>query len=230
MGYQVDVHSHLLPGIDDGVTSWEESLTILQQLADWGFESVITTPHILSEYYPNSPETILPLLDELRTRATDAGLNLTLEAAAEYYVDEQFMDMLASKSPLLSFGPENMVLFETGFMNEPRFLSEAVFQLAAQGYKPVMAHPERYAYFHEDPDRIGFYAGRVLFQINTLSLIGYYNPMSKKIAQRMHRAELIHFLGSDLHRPRQLEAMKDALGSSLARKIQQAGIQNAKLV
>ena len=224
------MHSHLLPGIDDGVKTWEESLEILTQLHKWGFRGAITTPHILSDYYPNSAETILPLLAELRVKAAEAGLDMHLEAAAEYYVDERFMEMLRDKEELLSFGPQNYVLFETSYMNMPAFLKEALFTLSSQGYRPVMAHPERYAYLQEQPQLIGELADRVTFQVNTLSLIGYYAPASKKLAQRLLKSNLIGFLGSDLHRPKQLAALSDALQSGLYRKITEAGISNESLI
>lgn len=227
--FQVDVHSHLLPDIDDGVESWEDSLLIISELASWGIQKVITTPHVLSDYYPNSPETILPLLRELRARVTEANIPVVVEAAAEYYVDEKFMALLEGKEELLSFGKERFLLFETGFMNEPRFLKEAIFQMSANGYKPVMAHPERYTYFQENPSKLAEYADRVIFQVNTMSLIGYYSPLSKKIAQHLLKSGRIGFLGSDIHRPRQLAPLKEALQTRLFQKIQGQGIKNNSL-
>jgi len=227
--YTVDIHSHLLPGIDDGVENWEQSLTILRELADLGFTRAVTTPHILAEFYPNSPETILPLRDELRKILKEEGLTIEVDAAAEYYVDEAFMELIESSNQLLCFGDKKYVLFETGFLNEPRFLREAIFQLKSRGYQPIMAHPERYTYFQESPALLNDYAELVLFQVNVLSFMGYYSSAAKSIVKQLAKANQISFLGSDLHKPKQLSAFREALGTKLYRKVVEQRLRNESL-
>jgi len=219
----------LLPGIDDGVETWEQSLDILKELARLGFSKAITTPHILAEFYPNSPDTILPLRDELESLLLKEKIPISIEAAAEYYVDESFMELLDSSDEPLCFGDKKYVLFETGFLNEPRFLREAIFKLKSRGYQPLMAHPERYTYFQENPELLQEYAELTLFQVNVMSLMGYYSSIAKGIAKQLAKANQIAFLGSDLHKPKQLPAFKEAVGTKLYRNILEQPLLNSSL-
>ena len=117
----VDIHSHLLPGLDDGVEELEESLQIIKPLEPLGYKKVITTPHILSDFYKNSPETILPVLKELQ-KYLEGKTNVTVDAAAAHYLDETFIALLdQGKVNLLTLGNE-FILFETSFMTEPIYL------------------------------------------------------------------------------------------------------------
>ncbi|MEL6534704.1 MAG: CpsB/CapC family capsule biosynthesis tyrosine phosphatase [Bacteroidota bacterium] len=228
--YSVDIHSHLLPGIDDGVETWEQSLTILRELSQLGFTKAVTTPHILAEFYPNSPDTILPLRDELRKHLEKEGIPIEIEAAAEYYVDESFMELLESSEELLCFGDKKYVLFETGFLNEPRFLREAIFQMKSKGYQPLMAHPERYTYFQENPALLNEYHELTLFQVNVLSFMGYYSSRARSIVKQLAKANQITFLGSDLHKPKQLTAYREAIGTKLYRKVLEHNLRNNSLL
>ena len=136
-----DVHSHLLPGIDDGAQSMEDSVDLVRQLGALGFKKLVTTPHIIHDFYPNNAEIIRSKLHDLKQRLLQEDIKIDLNAAAEYYLDEFFMDQLAQNSPLLTFG-ENYILFETPFMNEPNYLKESIFKLISKGLRPVLAHPE----------------------------------------------------------------------------------------
>ena len=111
---KVDLHSHLLPGIDDGVQTLEESIDLISNFSKLGYEKLITTPHIMSDFYANTPEIINAKLKEVRQAVSQAGLSIQIEAAAEYYFDENFIDLVESKKGLLTFG-DNYVLFEIGF-------------------------------------------------------------------------------------------------------------------
>ncbi len=141
-----DVHSHLLPGLDDGVQSFEQAETIITRFHHMGYNRLITTPHIISDLYRNTPETILGKLEELRQYLKDKNIPVTIDAAAEYYLDDALFNMLRQNTPLLTFGPKKYLLFETTFLNEPLNLKEFIFQATAQGYTLVLAHPERYSF------------------------------------------------------------------------------------
>ena len=141
----VDIHSHLLPGLDDGVKSVEETVYILKMLKRLGYKKVITTPHVMSDHYPNQTSDILSKLAYVKEEIVKKNINIKLEAAAEYYLDENFIQKIDSRQDLLTFG-KNYLLFETSFFNKPAFLEEAIFNMNAQGYQPVLAHPERYGY------------------------------------------------------------------------------------
>lgn len=175
-----DIHSHLIPGIDDGSKSLQDSIEMIKEFKEMGYEKLVTTPHIMSDYYKNTPEIILSGLDKVREEIGKQGLNFEINAAAEYYLDEYFMSKIKAKD-LLTFG-DNYVLFELPFVAEPHSLSEVIFELQMAGYKPVLAHPERYMYwFKEFEEKIEDLKNKgALLQLNLLSLTGHYSPEVKK--------------------------------------------------
>lgn len=194
-----DVHSHLIPAIDDGSNSLEESIEMLQKFSELGYKKVITTPHIMSDFYKNSAETILPGLELLRHEIARQGLKIEIEAAAEYQLEPEFETKL-EKETLLTFG-DNYLLFELPFFSEPPSLSRAVFQMQAKGYKPVLAHVERYSFWHNDPGKVEELIERgVIMQININSLSGHYGPEVKKFSEDCIDRGWVGFLGSDCHR------------------------------
>ncbi len=216
---KVDIHSHLLPGIDDGVNNWGEALFILKEFIALGYEKVITTPHILADYYPNTPEIILGKLAELKRIVAEEQLPIQVEAAAEYYLDESFIKNLEEEEELLTFG-DNYLLFETSFINKPNFLIDAVFKISSHGYKPVMAHPERYTYLLEDPGLIDELLQRnVYLQLNLNSITGYYSKRSKKFAEKLIDKNCVSFVGSDCHNERHLSVIKDAVTMKYFQKV-----------
>ncbi|MFT7156023.1 MAG: protein-tyrosine phosphatase, partial [Parvicella sp.] len=148
----VDVHSHLIPGIDDGAKTIEDSLNLLKEFQDLGYKKVITTPHVMSDFYRNTSEIILSGLEDVRKAAKAAGLTIQIDAAAEYNLDADF-EPLIDAGTLLTFG-DNYMLFELPFMSEPPMLNDIIWKLQAKGYKPVLAHVERYPYWFDQWDKI----------------------------------------------------------------------------
>jgi protein-tyrosine phosphatase len=206
-GFTTDMHSHLLPGIDDGSSSMEESVEMIRTFAELGYTRLITTPHIMGDFYRNTPAIIRQKLEEVRVAVQEAGLSIQLDAAAEYYLDEQFIEKINRNEPLLTFG-DRYLLFETPFINEPSRLQDCIFLLKAAGYQPVLAHPERYAYLYNNFNRLEeIVAAGALLQINTLSFGGYYSQQAQKIAEKIVQAGLVNFLGTDCHKPKHLEAL-----------------------
>ena len=204
-----DMHSHLLPALDDGSATMEETMQMIESFRERGYRRLYTTPHILSDYFPNSPETILPALELVRKEIKARGLDIEIFAAAEYYLDDAFLAAVTENKPLMSMGPKKYVLFETAFINEPVHLREVIFKLFTNGYIPVLAHPERYQYFFDNVHRVEELAETgVLLQVNYLSVLNYYAPPVTKLAEQLIDAGLVHFMGSDCHKPRHLEAMK----------------------
>lgn len=205
---KVDLHSHYLPGIDDGCSTMEESIAILTKLQEKGYRKAITTPHVMGDYYKNTPAIIQTKLDEVRNEMKKAGLIIELEAAAEYYVDE-WLDEKIRKSEVLSFG-DRYVLIETGFMSPPPNLLGTIFTLKTEGYKPVLAHPERYQYFEPGKDIYDqIINSGVLLQMNLLSIIGYYSPQVKKIAEHLVQHKLVSFIGGDTHNMKHLYLVQE---------------------
>jgi len=192
-----DVHSHLLPAIDDGVKNLQEAEQIVRLFDSLGFKKIITTPHVMSDYYPNTPEIILGKLAQLQEWLLKQQINVQLEAAAEYYLDDVFYQKVQSSESLLTWG-KHYLLFETNFMAEPFQLKDCIFKISSRGYKPVLAHPERYHYMTmkkaEDLKQRG-----VLFQINALSFIGYYSRQVQQLAYQLVDKGWVDFIGTDCH-------------------------------
>ena len=205
IGHQLktDMHSHLLPGIDDGAPDIETSLKLVKGLAGLGYKRLITTPHIMNEMYPNTPDNILSLRNELQYAVEAEGLDVEIKAAAEYYVDEFFEELLTSESLLTIH--DQQVLVEQSMMQEyPRF-KEVIYELRLKGYTPVIAHPERYVYYNERLHEYEWFrdAG-CLLQVNLLSLQGYYGKMEKRLAEYLYNANMIDLYGTDCHHERHL--------------------------
>lgn len=226
---KVDIHSHLLPGLDDGVQTMEESLELLRHFETLGYQKVYTTPHIMSDFYRNTPEGIRQQLREVQKAAKEEQLQIKIEAAAEYYLDEVFFDQLNHPAELLTFG-NNYLLFETGFINQPAILLEAIFKMQSQGLKPVLAHPERYAYLQGNYRMAADLTERgALLQINLNSLTGYYSPMAKKTAEKLIDDGLVSFVGSDMHNSKHMEALHDAINTNYFDKLLAQDLLNNSL-
>ncbi len=205
-----DIHSHLIPGIDDGSKSPEESLILSQGLLDLGYKKSVTTPHIMGDYYRNTPEIINKGLGQVNNQLAEKSVQLNLTAAAEYYIDYDFMSKIA-KEPLLTFG-DNYVLVEFSFVEPPRTYKDAFFELQTNGYRPVLAHPERYMYWFNDPTKLFDLKDRnILFQLNILSLVGAYGVGSIKLSELLLQNSMIEWLGTDLHNEYQLMLLKNLI-------------------
>lgn len=205
---QVDMHSHLIPGIDDGSKSMEESLGLLKRLEGFGLRKIITTPHIMSEYYRNTPEIIGMGLEDLRKAVKSEGINLEIEAAAEYYMDEIFLEKVKGGEQMLTFG-DGYILVETGFINKPQMLLDIIFNLEMAGYKPIFAHPERYQYLIADKKlQEELIDRKLLFQINLLSFTGFYSRQIKDFAESLLDRGVIALLGTDCHNARYLDMLE----------------------
>lgn len=205
---RVDLHSHLIPDIDDGVTSLESSLEVILQLQDVGYKKLITTPHIISDMYKNTPEIILGGLKNLKEFLKQKGNSIEIEAAAEYYLDPWVISEVNSGNPLLTFG-EKYFLFEMNYVTEPYQLNDFIFSLATKGYRPVLAHPERYQFMTVEKAQDLRQRG-VLLQLNILSLIGFYSRPVQLMAHRLVDQGLIDFLGSDCHGLKHATLIKEA--------------------
>lgn len=205
-----DMHSHLLPGLDDGLQTLDQTLAFIRELQAMGYKKLVCTPHILTDMYPNSPETILPRLEMAREALAKAGIGVELDAAAEYMIDLEFEKLVASGAKLLSFGPGNYVLVEMSYVAVSPNLEKVVFDLQMKGYKPVVAHPERYNYYHQEPAK---YQRLIdlgcLLQVNLLSLSGYYGKQVKFMGEQLFKKNMVSFLGTDMHHQRHLDMLKD---------------------
>ncbi len=194
-----DIHSHILPGLDDGAPNIEASLELVEALHDAGIKRIICTPHIIADIYRNTPEKINSALGILKKECLKNGLDTDITAAAEYMLDDHFMELLRTKKPLLTLR-KNYILTELSYATAPNNLEQISFEININNYQPLMAHPERYFYYHDNYDNyyrlkdLGF-----LLQVNLLSLIGHYGKTVTKAAQFLFKNNLVDFVGSDIH-------------------------------
>jgi len=215
---KVDLHSHFIPGIDDGSKSMEESLSLLKGMESMGYEKVITTPHIMLDVYRNTPQIIKGGLVSLREAAKAEGIKMEIEAAAEYYLDEGFYDHLHSGEVMSING--KYLLFETSYVTKPLQVEEMIFEISASGYIPLMAHPERYRYVSDPLKEYGrFKELGVMFQLDLNSLDGHYGRDAMKKAAILSKNGMIDFLGSDVHHLKQTKFLDDVFMSEAYAKV-----------
>lgn len=212
-----DMHSHILPGIDDGAKTLEESVSLVLRLKQLGYSKLIASPHIMGDYYRNTPYTINKALQQLQEELNRQNIDIEIQAAAEYYLDE-FFETNLSKNNVLTFS--GYLLFELSYINTPHNLKEIVSEIRDKGYSPVLAHPERYPYYHNTLD---FYeeikSWGCQLQLNTISLTGYYGKNIQKTADNLIARDLIDFIGTDTHHHRHLDALEKSLTSSRLRSL-----------
>ncbi len=215
----VDLHSHLIPGIDDGVKTLEESLDVLRQFEQVGFKKVITTPHIMAGGYDNTSEIILKGRDKVREAIRQAGINLQFDAAAEYYLDETMYEKIEKKD-LLTLGGD-YILMELSLSAKPSNVADIVYKQQLAGYNVILAHPERYPYYYEKNfDSYNELKDRgIYFQINMMSLIGRYGKQAKSVAEKMIDENMVDFVGTDLHGIRHVPFIKDCLKENHLEKL-----------
>ena len=224
-----DMHSHLIPGIDDGSKSMEDTLILARRMHQLGYRKLITTPHIQNEFFRNTPEIILPGLEKVKEALKVAGIPVEIEAAAEYLMDEGFEEKI-NTGGLLSFG-EKYILVELSYYNPHPNLKAFIFNLQVDGYKVILAHPERYSYWFDDFSKFEDLKDRgVFFQVNLVSLAGYYPDPVKKFAEKLIDKGMIEFVGSDMHNMNYMSALESSLKEkSLSRLLESGKLLNAGL-
>lgn len=201
----VDIHSHVLPGIDDGAKNLKDSQFLLESMLNLGFKKCITSPHTMSNVYNNTIETINHAKEKVMNELPDLAQKLELKAASEYFIDENFIENFKS-NPLLTI-KENYVLVEMSFLNPPIQLHDYLFELQLAGYQPILAHPERYSYYHtnfaafEKLKKMG-----LKFQLNLLSSVGYYGQEVANTSDKLLKAGCIDFVGSDIHHKQHIDS------------------------
>jgi len=224
-----DMHSHLIPGIDDGAPDMPTVIALLEQLAGLGLKKVITTPHIMADLYKNNEQIIRKGEAEVKKAIGEAGLQIEFKAVAEYLVDEGFPPLVKERQ-IMTFG-NNYMLIELPYYSPPQNLSELLFELQVAGYKVILAHPERYVYWHGQFSKLEELKDReVYFQLNTISLSGYYSLPTKKLSEKLIDAGMIDFLGSDLHSFQYFKLLEKALYEPALEKLVNSGrLKNAEL-
>lgn len=226
----IDIHSHLLPGIDDGSKSMENTIELIERMNSYGIKNFVTTPHVLGDVYPNSSGLIKEKLEEVKTELLKRGMNdVHFRAAAEYMMDEQFVERLKNNEILTI--KDNYVLVEMSYFSAPYNLYDVLFEIQLKGYKPILAHPERYNFYHGDFNN--YYklkkAGCV-FQLNLLSLTEQYGKGVQKTAQKLLKENLYDFVGTDTHHMNHLRLLKKIGTEKIKKQIENLLKNNAKLL
>jgi tyrosine-protein phosphatase YwqE len=203
----VDIHSHLLPGIDDGAKNFNKTLQLIQSLQSFGTTQFITTPHIIQHIWDNTAELINAKKRETVIELEKNQITVPFRAAAEYMIDSHFESLFKSKE-LLTL-KKNYVLVEMSYINAPIQLYSILFDLQVAGYIPVLAHPERYIFYHNNFDEyLKLKKSGCLFQLNLLSIVGYYGEGITKIAEKLLQKGLYNFVGSDVHHAKHIAAFE----------------------
>lgn len=204
------MHSHLIPGIDDGAPDVETSVKLIKELQNMGFRKLITTPHVMADLYPNTPETIQKGLVDVQKALVKEGIDIEIDVAAEYLMDEAFGEKIELGN-LLTL-PGKRVLVEMSFVSPAPELDNYLFQLQLKGYRPIMAHPERYLYLKGDLKKYHQLIDQgCVLQLNLLSLIGYYGKPIKDTAWKLLKNKMIEYLGTDLHHQQHASKLKELL-------------------
>lgn len=205
---QTDMHAHILPGIDDGAKNMEESIALINCMHKLGYQKIIATPHISIDIYPNKRQQIEEIFKNVQLAVLEAKIPMEIGVAAEYMIDEHLMELISAQKPLLTLS-DNYVLVEMGYIQESPLLWDALFQLQSSGYRPVLAHPERYKYYHNNvlaqAKRLkekGFH-----LQLNVLALSGHYGKTVQHAAVQLLKAGLYDFCGSDIHHMAHIDTM-----------------------
>jgi len=215
----VDIHNHILPGIDDGSKNVEESIELIEAFGDFGVTSFICTPHIMSNYYENTPETIKSAHTKLTTGLAKKGItDVSIEYAAEHMIDTNFEVLLENE--LVMIMNTHYLLVEMSFLQPPLNFDSAIDKVAGKNLFPLLAHPERYGFLHGHYKKFETYKNEgVLFQLNILSLAGYYGKRVQQTALKLLNDSLIDFIATDVHNMRQLKTLKELQVSNKVRDL-----------
>ena len=222
----VDIHSHLLPGIDDGAKDLAESISYIKSLHSLGLNKLICTPHIFTGVYPNTSDTIFPVLENVKQTLRAEGVHIDVLAAAEYMVDDTFV--VGSGHLCLE---NNYILIEMSYLNETPNIEQVIFDLQIKGYIIVLAHPERYNFYHNDQKRYHRFKDMgCLLQLNLLSVTGYYGKNVERQASYLLKNGLYDLAGTDLHNDKHLKALTFAVkNGTLFERIGQYPFMNLQL-
>lgn len=209
----IDIHSHIIPGADDGSKSIEETFNVLKEAEEAGFTDIISTSHYIEGHYELNKEDRQAWITALNVGMKKENININLYTGAEIFVSENMCDNIASGT-ICTLNNTRYVLFELPMNTKTVYLEEVIFNLISMDLVPIIAHPERYSFVQKDPNILYDYIEMgVLFQSNYASIIGYYGKEAKNTVKKLLQHNMIHFLGSDNHRQNTIYAdMNKILG------------------
>ncbi len=226
----VDMHSHLLPDLDDGLQNMEQTIEFAKEMQDLGYKKLICTPHILPGVHENTTEIILARLAEVRTAFKENEIYIEIDAAAEYMVGQEFHEAIKNDDTLLTFGNKH-ILIEMSYAAPSQNIAQVIFDLRIKGYRPIIAHPERYNYYLGNKDAYeDFIVRGCLLQINLLSLTGFYGKPVQKAAEYLVKNKMVSFIGTDMHHLGHLNMTKEfAKSKSFHKMVSELDLKNHTL-
>lgn len=215
--FHTDIHCHIVPGVDDGSPDASTSADLVERMQKWGINRIIASPHVTQTTFENTPDILDPALEELHEELKRRGNKIEITHSAEYRIDEFFQEQL-KKGVIMPY-PNKYLLIENSFILEPWNLDQLVFDLQVEGYRPILAHPERYSYYYTKLSRYkALHDAGLKFQINLLSLAENYGKAERKVAETLIEEGLVDFIGTDLHRRHHADAIDSYLLTKNARK------------
>lgn len=229
MPFKTDIHCHIVPGVDDGSPDVDTSVELVERLMSMGIERIFASPHVTEDTFENTPEKLDAALMSLNNALHERNIDIRVSRSAEYRIDDFFKSQLEGgiATPL----PNNFILIENSFIQEPWGLEQFIFDLKVKGYKPILAHPERYTYYAEKPRRSRYdklFSLGVLFQVNMLSLAGRYGKTERDAALYLLEKGYISFLGTDMHNHSHADCIEAYLSSKQYAKVADALRRTAK--
>lgn len=222
----IDIHSHILPGIDDGSSNLEETIYLLENMKEMGFKQCIPTPHTLPHTWDNTKESIITCHKNTISNLPNSLQKMIPAVSTEYMIEGSFIERMKNETLLIL--KDNKVLIEMSYLNAPMDFKKIVFEIQMNGYTPILAHPERYSFYHQsmkDYEKIKELG--CLFQLNLLSTVGYYGKNVSSVADKLLKQNMIDFTGSDIHHKRHIEAFQNKVLISSTKQLVEAMKRNS---
>lgn len=216
--FETDIHCHIIPGVDDGSKDMGTSLELIGKMHEWGIRRIIATPHRTDETFENTPDIIDPIYSDLKDQLRQNNIQIDLDYSFEYRMDEGFIRLKDAR--MLRPLKDNYILVENSFIQPLWNLDELIFDLKLKGFKPILAHPERYSYYHTNKKSYEhLHDSECLFQVNILSMAGCYGKGIQDLTLWMLEKGYIDFMATDLHHKDHVHAIDQFLRSKLYRKL-----------
>lgn len=195
----IDIHTHLIPHVDDGSMNIEDSIGILKKAKAAGFDAIVATPHYIEGSYDSNMYRNIELLEQIKNEAKNKNIDIKLYLGNEVFITENIVKLIKEKK-ISSINNSRYILMELPFNDEVYNLQNCIFNLMNSGYIPIIAHPERYAFVKKDPNALIEYINQgVLFQCNSGSFIGHYGKTAQKTAEILLKHNMVHFIATDTH-------------------------------
>ena len=196
----VDFHTHIIPNIDDGSKSVEETFNLLKEAQEAGFDEIISTSHYMEKYYEASEEERKTWLESIQKVLGQKGIDITLHLGSEIYLSSNIIDLLRERKAS-TIGGTNYVLFEMPLNAKPLNLYDMIYEMQEYKLIPILAHPERYKFIKTEPELVyDLIEKGVLMQANYASILGGYGQRAQIIVRKLLECNMIHFLGTDVHK------------------------------